>query len=201
MRGLLAVSGLLLGATSANGGYDLDHWWVAVDNSDVMGPDYYTFDLGVTASTEWSSTFAQATLTACPECCTFYDDPMGGDGPPNPDLFDYFPTLEFDSFYTWGEKFPNTSEYGDPHFVDEVVNEPCYREALWFDTWPNGGEGDWVIARYTVFCADECDPGYLHLEGASVGEHPLVPFAFNIRIPEPGALALLGVGLALVRRR
>jgi hypothetical protein len=176
---------------------DVDHWWVEVEND--LGADYYTFDLGVTigGDDDWTVTYAQATLAGYADCCTFYDD--GGDAPA-PEIISW---NEFDSWYTTPEGFPNTWESPAIRFVGDVINEPLYKEATWFDFPPNGGDGDWVIARYSVWSEQGCQPAHLLVVGETAtisgGGQPQ-PFSLQILVPEPASLILLALGTVLIRR-
>jgi hypothetical protein len=89
----------------------------------------------------------------------FFEHPLGGDVPPDPDLFDDYPALEWDSYYASTEP---DSDFG---FAGDVVNERLYREACWFDAPPNGGDGNFLLARYTIrqTCPSEYAP--LLIEG------------------------------------
>ncbi|HUU95532.1 MAG TPA: dockerin type I domain-containing protein [Phycisphaerae bacterium] len=114
--------------------------------SDPLVPDfndgsYWTVDVLATVygDDDWAATSGSASL----EDAFFFEHPLGGDTPPDPDLFDEYPALEWDSHYR------STEEGHDPWFA-ELTNEPTSRYAVWFDTPPNGGEGTFVVARYTV---------------------------------------------------
>jgi len=133
-----------------------------VPGSDPLVPDfndgaYFTVDLIVTVYGEddWTSTAAVAELRGG----FFFEHPLGGDTPPDPGLFDEYPALEWDSHYA-------SSQAGeDPLLGGEVINEHMYRDATWFAVPPNGGDGTFVLARYTVktTCPESCD---MRLSGA-----------------------------------
>jgi len=122
------------------------HQPLVVPGSDPLVPDfndgsYWTFDLMVRVygDDDWTSTLATAELRGG----FFFEHPLGGDTPPDPELFDEYPALEWDSYYA-------TTSGATPRFVDaETVNERMYKRALWFDG-EDGGDGVFMIARYTV---------------------------------------------------
>jgi len=204
MNKLLAVAAALaLGAGTC--AHDLDTFYTLCQPPDVDDPlvpdfndgSYWTVDLMVHVynDNDWTSTYGKATL----DKGVFFEHPLGDDTPPLAAWVNLNPALEYDSFYASTEAdLGNQPPYKDPHFVDPVINKPQYREALWFDTPPNGGLGDSLVARYSVKIAADQLPATLHLEGRH-----LHPYEFTIVIPEPDALALLGLGLglALIRRR
>jgi hypothetical protein len=204
MRKFLAVAVVLAAGTFAMG--DISHWVVEVDNSVVMPPNCYTFDLGVTVSADddWLLTRSAATITDCPDC-VFYQHPTYDGDWPQPSFFGLVPELEFDSFYTTPTGFPNTdvAPSGGAGFAEGPDKEDCYQSAVWFDT-ANTGAGSYVVARYTV-CGDMCDGAtmtiygnsHIYSDGGGV-DHP---FEFSFTVPEPASLALLGLGLFLIRRR
>jgi hypothetical protein len=178
------------------------------DVDDPLVPDfnygsYWTVDLMVQVynNDDWGCTWGEATLSDG----TFFEHPLGDDTPPLAAWVNLNPALEYDSFYAATEPdLGNQPPHKDPHFVDPVINKPQYREALWFDTPPNGGVGDFLIARYTTKIAPEQLPATLHLWGA----HTTLNFGGTLHmynlwvvVPEPTSLALLGLGLMLVRRR
>ena len=138
-----------------------------VDNSAVQpgddpeAPDFaggvthFTFDLLVVVSDDNDWTAAQAGFILTHGDPVFFDHPIGWDSPPNPALFGLLPALEFDSFYTSPVGFPNPP--GDHNwmlFADYRTNEPQLKFATWFDPPPNGGDGTWTIARYTIVVPD-----------------------------------------------
>jgi hypothetical protein len=182
------------------------HYVADVDNTDVMGYDFWTFDLHVVITgdpeDDWTSTCADAYLIDCPDCCVFYQEPTFGDNVPLPPFFDLIPELEFDCWYTGPDGFPNTNEAPSIGFAGDVITEDWLLSACWFDT-ANTGEGDFSIARFTMG-GDCCCWDVLRIEGAtkiaSTGDL-LHPFSFTVLFPEPGMLALLGMGVALIRRR
>jgi hypothetical protein len=122
-----------------------------VDNSAVMPPNYYTFDLVVEVEEgdDWTAILAEAELTDCPDCM-FYQEPTFGDDWPQPNFFGFVPELEFDSWYTTGAGFPNT-DHSPPegNGFAEIDNQDQYLRAVWFDRSEPGG-GAFVLARYTI---------------------------------------------------
>ena len=114
-----------------------------------LGPNSATYDLEIELpgdSGGWVMTAASTTTGAG----TFFEHPAGGNGPPDPALFVAFPQLEFDSFYTTPEYFPNTQTTGDLTFAPSPVHTPTSRSAAWLDTPPIAGAGTWVVARYSI---------------------------------------------------
>jgi len=177
------------------------------DVNDAYVPDfndgnYWTVDLLVQArhNDDWTSTYGVAAL----DKGVFFEHPLGDDTPSLAILVDRHPALEYDSFYAATESdLGNRPPYKDPRFVDPIINEPSYRETIWFERPPNGGVAEALIARYTVKIAPEQLPATLDLMGThtTTNHECLFPYTFAVTIPEPAALALFALGAVLVRRR
>ena len=163
---------------------------------------YYTIDLRVIVwdDDDWTSTSAWATI----DSGEFFYHPVGSDTPPLAAFVELYPALEFDCFYCSTEADPdNQPPYGNPA-LGEGENEAQMRWGSWFDVPPSGGDGDFLLARYTVKALDEELPVTFHVWGSNTtynGGGHLYPFELTCVIPEPASPALLGLGLVLVRRR
>jgi len=163
-----------------------------------------SWDLVVTIEGDDAWTVAGGAVVGAPwivlEGATFYQDPVGSDGPPNPMFFPVFPDLEWDSFYTTHLGWPNTAGQGlAPGFAVGPINEPTQLIADWFWT-PDGNfyPGTFTIARATVI-PESPWVGYVDVQ---VGSLDTPPELYSMIIPEPTSLALLALGgLALIRRR
>ncbi len=149
-----------------------------VPGSDPLVPDfndgsYYTVDfiVSVYGDDDWTSTWATAELRGG----FFFEHPLGGDTLPDPDLFDEYPALEWDSYYA------STQDGEDPFFAGPVTSERMYREASWFGVPPNGGDGTVVLARYTfkATCPENCDMRVMG--GHTTMNHPS-PQEFDLEV-------------------
>lgn len=161
-----------------------------------LGPNSLTYDLTVHVSggDNWTS----SSLKGDPIGAEFYQDWVGGNTTPNPSLFPLSPTLEWDTFVTQPGAWPNTPTQGAA--VGGTINmSKTFIDATWFDTPPNGGDGDWVVARISLV---NLQPDWsLSVQGAHStikGGAQLFPYSFVV--PEPGTGALLILCVLLARR-
>ena len=136
---------------------------IEVDNSSVkpgddpMEPEFnggvthFTFDLLVEVNEEndWTAAIDEFSLFGPGFGLLFFEHGLGWHEPPDPDLFDDYPALEFDSFYSRPGVFPNEADgERDPYFAEYDVS-PQFRRGVWFDVIDNG-DGVFTIARYTI---------------------------------------------------
>jgi hypothetical protein len=144
---------------------------VTVDNSEVMPPNYYTFDLVVEVEDDddWTAVLAEADLADCAGC-VFYQDALGGNIP-IPAFFGAFPTLEFDCWYTGPDGFPNADGQPSIYFAGDIDEQDQYLRAVWHDCYDTGG-GAFVLARYTIMVPE--DSGMvLHVVPQGAGGPPV----------------------------
>jgi hypothetical protein len=209
MRGILTVAmmGALCAATHAEIDTYLDCYYQPslTPGSDPAVPDfndgtYFTVDLcvGLTDGDDWTVTEASATI----DNAEFFDHPFNDETPPWFMVVPHYPALEFDSFYcSTGADSYNIPPYEDPVIAAEH-HEAQYRYAVWCGVPPNGGEGAFLIARYTIKALPEDLAVTFHVQGYSMtveGEETPYPFELTCVIPEPASLLLLG--LLLIRHR
>jgi hypothetical protein len=182
------------------------------DNGFGAGTTHFTFDIQVTVTDiddgedYWTTGLSDAVLTD--QRVTFYRHPLGSfDGlPPHPDLFQYFPALEFECYWTGATEI-GPGESGSletmlaPWPFDYTENQMT---AIWCnpisDPLP---PGTYTIARVTVEAAEPCDPCVSIVPAGDGGDAPIlgtiigssthhdgyameIPFAFDI-IEVPGA--------------
>jgi hypothetical protein len=134
-------------------------WWLE-ECWQYEGEGHCTFDLRaiVDEGDRWTSAYALAHLTGNADCdFMFWEHPVGGDVQPNPVLFGAYYLLQYDSFWTCTEEYPNpnidparnatTFAEGSP-----LQKTPTLREAEWYadPELPNADGGEYSIARYNV---------------------------------------------------
>lgn len=162
VRKLLAVGSMLAVAGMASADItNIDFVHVFEGNLPDSGIYVSSWDLVVTIEGDDAWTIAGGRQVGEPwiwVCgATFYQDPVGSDTQPNPVSFEYFPDLQYDSFYTTHLGWPNTPDQGTaPSFAFGPINEPTRLIADWWLT-PDGNfyPGDFTIARVTVVPDDE----------------------------------------------
>ena len=161
---------------------------------------YFTFDLMITTvDTYFIGAAIDATLTGPSE---FFQHPEGGLVPPDPNLVQQYPAVEFDSFFDGGP--------ANRIFVawESLVQEAQFIHADWgVDGGWYTGDGTYRIARFSFhFLA----PGTaaLAVEGVTVNPFspgPLIPIGPLVvsvdYVPEPSMPALLTLGGLLGLRR
>jgi len=212
MRSAAAMSALmLLTVVPAALGEHLQTFdLLGVDNSallpgeDTLVPDfndgsYFTFDLMVTTvNADFHLAGVDATLTGPAE---FFQHPAGGLVPPDPNVVEQYPAVEFDVFFDAG---PGSDPWV---LLDDLVEEAQFIHATWFDTEVDLPNDTYRIARFSFHFLD-IGTATLTVEGDSV--NPLGgPYYFHIGplevcmyYPEPSSLALLTLaGLLALRRR
>jgi hypothetical protein len=119
-----------------------------VDNSDVESlAGYVTQDLIVSTSTDWLTAQIILTVDNPPQ---IYQDVYGGVQSPNPLLFDYFPSLAYDTYISSGTLGENCST-APPSGLGgtQVVFDESQLSIAWWTT--NTDEiGDLALSRITL---------------------------------------------------
>jgi len=155
--------------------------------SDPAVPDFndgscWVVDLmvDVYGNDDWTSSQIAADLWGG----SFFYHPLGDRTPPTAELVAEHPALEYDTMLlTTGSDGGNMPPYEDPSgVVRDVFGEWDISVDTWFGMPPNGGDGNFVIARLTVRL--ECDRVDLHLQGAhTTNKHGGELFPFDIHEP------------------
>ncbi|MFG0253277.1 MAG: dockerin type I domain-containing protein [Phycisphaerales bacterium JB038] len=141
-----------------SGTIDLD--LVEVDNSNVQpgdddyapnfggGVTHFTFDLVVTISpdNDWTTQSSLVHLTS--DEVVFFNHEFGGDYPPMEALWQYFPALEFDSFYAVPPDFNEMIRFA---FVESTSSTA---EAVWFNDYRHADDVS-TVQRLTIVIAED----------------------------------------------
>ena len=211
MRSAAAMSALLLFTMAPGARGDGLHTFelAAIDNSAVLpGEDalvldfndgsYFTFDLIVTTvDADFYAAELDATLMGPAE---FFQHPAGGLVPPDPNLVEQYPAVEFDTFFDAG---PGSDPWV---LLDDLVEEPQFIHATWFDTEVDLPNDTYRIARFSFHFLD-IGTATLTVEGDSVNPNGspyffhIGPLEVSMYYPEPSSLALLTLGGLLSLRR
>lgn len=166
-------------------------------------PGYVTWDVAISSTSDWTNGRLDLVLMSG----TIYNDPWGSDVQPNPALFAFVPTLEWDTFVTLPESFPNIDSVGNLPAIElsTKVFGDTQLYVIWFDSMDNPPVDNKVVARLTVsraaqgtlsgkmYDADTQGVG-MPFECAFVHGGPL--------FPEPATLVTITIGaLSLLLRR
>jgi len=146
MRGLILAIVVLAASCAVNG--ELGIQFNLVDNSDVESlAGYVTQDLVVSTSTDWLTAQIILTVDDSPQV---YQDIYGGIQSPNPVLFDYFPSLAYDTYISSGTLGENCSTAAPSGLGGtEVVFDEAQLSISWWTT--NTDEtGDLALSRITL---------------------------------------------------
>ena len=178
---LLVLTSLIAVATGASAGISAGVFPYSSGTLST-GEAYVSFELQVTVTGDDAWTVAGGLAADEPwirlSGGVFFQHPLGSDGPPDPDLFEQYPDLRYDSFYTSHLGWPNTDDQGVGG-ASGAINEPTRLTANWFWT-PDGNfyPGTFTIARYTVIPdgPDWCTE--VHVQVGSINTAP-VDFYFG----------------------
>jgi hypothetical protein len=177
------------------------------------GETHYTFDLRIVLHdlpggepNDWMTSDADALLFG--DHASFFQHPFGrpDGGSPSAAMFDAFPSLEFDSYWSGASRFGPGEAGATASFVGETIIEEQRLFATWFDA-VDTGSGEQTIARFTIIL-DEDASGHVGtirvrtVAASNVGE-PLVPAFLHIVVPAPASGLMLSIALAAcaLRRR
>ncbi len=117
--------------------------FLAVDNAAVL-PGFKSFDLQITADTDWSDASLLIDLTRG----SIYQDAAGTDLSPNPVTFSAFPTLEFDTYVTANSLL--TSIGGDAEKVGVVPRFDAGQIDISWSGPSTLDTGTFIIGRVTL---------------------------------------------------
>ena len=137
------ILALLLSIIAANAGATVITDFVPVDVGDASGvPIGFTvYEMVVTTDSDWTNERLDLSLTSG----TLYQDPLGGYTAPNPALFEYAPSLEWDTF---------ASAPGNPSrlasLVGLLVIDDTHFQASWFDCATSEAPGTFTLGQITL---------------------------------------------------
>ena len=181
--------------------------WEVVDNGLGLGTTYRLY-AAIDAGGEVDAVYGDSdNPLSIQSSQNFYQNSFGSYGPPSAALFEFFPSLEFDSFITIGL----LDNEGDAMLdigidFDDFENNGgaiLTDNGTWFAT-PDQDQvhevdGRVVIAQLTT---DGNISGFINLQGKNADLTNWTATHVNLIVPAPGAMALLGLaGFARRRRR
>lgn len=107
---------------------------------------YYTIDLHVvvTEGDDWTTSSLVLQLDSAIQG-TIFQHPRGGNTPREPEEFIDFPALPYDT---------HVRGTGDDVGTLSVSSTPTRYSISWFAVPPNGGAGDFIVARLTIALSD-----------------------------------------------